>query len=305
MSRMQVQMLPDGKRLHLQDGPIDLIVGADGDPVHVARAYDVAQIRFSTILDELCSELFLLRQPTNVMPDGQVAARMWRATADLARTTFLTPMAAVAGSVAEEVLYAMVTVAEVERAHVNNGGDIAIHLGPWTDYDIGLVDRPENPSLFSKAHIDWTDAVRGIATSGWRGRSFSFGIADAVTVLAVTAGVADAAATLIANAVDLPGHPAILRVPAIEIQPDNDLGNRLVTRDVGELTPNEIAEALDRGVAFASGLVANGTIIACAIHLAGETRTVGDVLIDQPRRLSSDARREGQEIPRLGRGRLP
>jgi ApbE superfamily uncharacterized protein (UPF0280 family) len=302
---MQVQMLPDGKRLHLQDGPIDLIVGADGDPAHVARAFDVAQIRFSTILDELCSELFLLRQSTNVMPDGQVAARMWRATADLARTTFLTPMAAVAGSVAEEVLYAMVTVSDLERAHVNNGGDIAIHLGPWTDYDIGLVDRPDNPSLFSKAHIDWTDAVRGIATSGWRGRSFSLGIADAVTVLSVTAGVADAAATLIANAVDLPGHPAILRVPANEIQPDNDLGGRLVTRGVGELTPNEIAEALDRGVAFAKGLVANGTIIACAIHLAGETRTVGDVLIDQPRRLSSNARREGQEIPRLGRGRIP
>ena len=51
--------------------------------------------------------------------------------------------------------------------------------------------------------------MRGIATSGWRGRSFSLGIADAVTVLAATAAEADAAATVIANAVDLPGHPAI------------------------------------------------------------------------------------------------
>ena len=210
MTRMQERMLPDGKRLHLQDGPIDLIVGADGEAEQVARAYDVARIRFSTILDELCTELPLLRQPTRVAARRcQVARRMWRATADLARETFITPMAAVAGAVAEEVLYAMVTVATLERAHVNNGGDIAIHLGPWTDYDVGLVDRPENPSLFTRAHIDWTDAVRGIATSGWRGRSFSLGIADAVTVLAVTASVADAAATLIANAVDLPGHPAI------------------------------------------------------------------------------------------------
>ncbi len=301
MTRMQAQMLPDGKRLHLQDGPIDLIVGADGDPEHVTRAYEVAQIRFSTILDELCTELFLLRQPTDRLPDGQVARRMWRATADLAQTTFLTPMAAVAGSVAEEILYAMITVSTLDRAHVNNGGDIAIHLGPWTDYDIGLVDRPDRPSLFSKAHIDWTDAVRGIATSGWRGRSFSLGIADAVTVLAATASVADAAATLVANAVDLPGHPAILRIPANEILPDSDLRDRLVTRDVGELTPNEIAAALDRGVAYAQTLVANGTIIACALHLCGETRVVGDVLIDQPRRIGGNhARRKGEEIPRLG-----
>ena len=305
MARMQERMLQDGKRLHLQDGPIDLIIGADGNPEHVARAFDVARIRFSTVLDELCSELPLLRQPARFQPEGQVARRMWRATVDLARDNFITPMAAVAGSVAEEVLYAMVTVAAVERAHVNNGGDIAIHLGPWTDYDVGLVDRPDNPSLFSRAHIDWTDAVRGIATSGWRGRSFSLGIADAVTVLAVTASAADAAATLIANAVDLPGHPAIFRVPAYEIQPDSDLGKRPVTRDVGPLSPNEIAEALDRGAAFAQGLLANATIIACALHLAGETRTVGDVLIDQPRRLSSNAGREGQKIPRLRGRHLP
>jgi uncharacterized protein len=297
---MQVSMLPDGRRLHLSDGPIDLIIGADGEPDQIARAYEVAQIRFSTILDELCTELVHLRQPTEYMPEGAVARRMWRATADLAKSTFITPMAAVAGSVAEEILYAMVTVASLQRAHVNNGGDIAIHLGPWRDYNIGLVDRPDNPSLFTRAHIDWTDAVRGIATSGWRGRSFSLGIADAVTALAANASTADAAATLIANAVDLPDHPAITRVPAQLIQPDNDLGHRLVTRGVGDLSQEDIAEALDRGVACAWDLIANGTIIACALHLSGETRTVGDVLIDQPRRLSEHATGQAEKISRLG-----
>ena len=87
-------------------------------------------------------------------------------------------------------------------------------------------------------HAD--DPVRGIATSGRHGRSFSLGIADAVTVLAKTAAQADAAATVIANAVDLPGHPAILRRPACELQPDSDLGDRLVTRDVGALSEQEI-----------------------------------------------------------------
>ena len=95
--------------------------------------------------------------------------------------------------------------------------------------------------------IDADDLVRGIATSGRHGRSFSRGIADAVTVLAKTAAQADAAATIIANAVDLPGHPAILRMPANELQPDSDLGCRLVTRDVGALTEQEIEEALEAG----------------------------------------------------------
>ena len=101
---------------------------------------------------------------------------------------------------------------------------------------------------------------------------------------------------LIANAVDLPGHPAVTRVPAREIQPDNDLGERLVTRGVGPLTANEIAAALDAGVALAQRLVGEGRITAAALHLAGETRTVGQGL----GRL--DAGREGEEVPRLGGG---
>jgi ApbE superfamily uncharacterized protein (UPF0280 family) len=199
----------------------------------------------------------------------------------------------------------MVTVAALDRAHVNNGGDIALHLGPWTRYEVGLVDRPEQPSLVSRALVDWTDPVRGIATSGWRGRSFSLGIADAVTVLAATASGADAAATLIANAVDLPGHPAVTRVPADELQPDSDLGARPVTRAVGALAAGEIAEALDRGAAFAQVLEADRTIVACALHLAGQTRIVGGIGTDRLGRHGEDAGGDGQEIPRVGGGNLP
>ncbi|MBI2720425.1 MAG: UPF0280 family protein [Rhizobiales bacterium] len=288
MNRLQVAMLPGGRRMHLHDGPIDLIVGADGPEAEVARAYEAARVRFSTILDELCTELPLLRAPTDILPQGSVARRMWRATYDLSRHTFITPMAAVAGAVAEEVLYAMVTVAEVERAHVNDGGDIAIHLTPWQEYRVGVVDRPDEPCLFTHALIHWTDPVRGIATSGWRGRSFSFGIADAVTVLAATASGADAAATLIANAVDLPGHPAVTRVAASDIQPDSDLGARLVTRAVGPLTPAEIAAALEHGVAAAEAMIESEFVIACALHLAGETRTVGQVPLGPEQRLSAN-----------------
>ena len=285
MSRMQARMLPDGRRLHLSDGPIDLIVGADGDANEVQRALDVARIRCSTVLDELCTELPLLRQPAERLPEGAVARRMWRATIGFATETFITPMAAVAGAVAEEILYAMVTAASLDRAHVNNGGDIALHLGPWQSYRIGLVDRPDNPSLFSRAQIRWNDGVRGIATSGWRGRSLSFGIADSVTVLAANASTADAAATLIANAVDLPGHPVVTRVKAVDLQPDSDLGQRLVTRGVGPLNPDDIDLALSRGMELACAMTARQTIMACALHLAGQTRTVGEVPVELRRSL--------------------
>src|SRR5437764_6324531 len=104
------------------------------------------------------------------------------------------------------------------------------------------------------------DPIRGVATSGRHGRSFSLGIADAVTVLARTASQADAAATIVANAVDLPSHPAITRVPASDLQPDSDLGARLVTREVGILSESEIACALESGAVQARHLLEAGLI---------------------------------------------
>jgi ApbE superfamily uncharacterized protein (UPF0280 family) len=168
----------------------------------------------------------------------------------------------------------MTSAATLSRAYVNNGGDIALHLAPGEHFVVGMVERPERPSLFGTATLDSIQPVRGIATSGWRGRSFSLGIADAVTVLADDAALADAAATVIANAVDLPGHPNILRVPARSLAPDSDLGDQFVTQGVGELLPAEIESALDRGVVVARGLLADGLIRSAALHLLGETRIV-------------------------------
>jgi len=275
MTRHQAHLLPDGKRLHLQDGPIDLVIEACAQAGAVADAYRAAEIRFATILDELCGELSLLRQATAVRPEGVTARRMWQATLPFAQDRFITPMAAVAGSVAEEILGAMTAAADLTRAYVNNGGDIALHLAPGASFKIGLIDRPDQPSLFGYAEVKEQDKVRGIATSGWRGRSFSLGIADAVTVLAESSSSADAAATIIANDVDLPAHPAITRLPACEIQPDNDLGARKVTRRVGPLRGDEVDQALRNGGKTARSLLEKGLIIAAALHLNGETHSVG------------------------------
>ncbi len=273
----QRSRLPDG-RLHLHDGPIDLIVEAFGERSDVEKAYSAAWRRFATVLDELCGELPLLRArvtPTSARPAGIVARRMTDAVAPLCVQRFITPMAAVAGAVAEEVLSAMTAAAPLRRAYVNNGGDIALHLLPDESFVIGMVDQPDLPSLIGSAKISGHDTVRGVATSGWRGRSFSLGIADAVTVLARSAAAADAAATLVANAVDLPGHPAIARAPANSRDPQSDLGELLVTVGVGKLSEHEIDEALTAGLEEAERLRRAGVLEAAALQLRGQTLLCG------------------------------
>jgi uncharacterized protein len=273
----QISLLADGKRLHLQDGPIDLIIGADGSEINSRAARRAAARRFTGLLDELCEELPLLRQPADPHScplRGRIARRMHAAVAPFAAEHFITPMAAVAGSVAEEILGAMIDEAPLDRAYVNNGGDIALHLVNDEQFTVGLLDRPDRFGVMRTMVVEACDPTRGVATSGCHGRSFSLGIADAVTVLARTAAGADAAATIIANAVDLPGHPGIVRVPAQDLQPDSDLGARLVTRNVGRLEQFEIAAALDAGAAKARALLATGLIEAAALTLQGEMRVI-------------------------------
>ncbi|GAC1510493.1 MAG: UPF0280 family protein [Terriglobales bacterium] len=270
--RAQVRLLPDGRRLHLADGPIDIVLQAFGAEDQIQLAYRAAADRFMTVLDELCGELPLLRQqarPGCREPNGIIARRMLAAVMPYAQQNFITPMAAVAGAVAEEILLAMTSSANLLRAYVNDGGDIALHIGAGENLVVGMVERPDRPSLFGKMALDSDQPVRGIATSGWRGRSFSLGIADAVTVLAKTASMADAAATIVANAVDIPGHPNVSRVAARELAPDSDLGNILVTTAVGELTSAEVDQALRRGANCAQSLIAAQLISAAAINLQG------------------------------------
>lgn len=258
----QIGWLPDGERLHLHHGPIDIIFAADGPDRD--RAFLQAANRFDTLLDSLVGELHALRRPLDRHAfRDPVARRMAAAVAPF--DGFVTPMAAVAGAVADELLEAACQSCRLFKAYMNNGGDIAFHIagdavfraaGPAGDIELG-ADAPS----------------RGVATSGWQGRSHSLGIADAVTVAARTAATADVAATLIANAVDLPGHPAIARTPASDLSPDSDLGDQPVTTEVGPLTEDEITTALDRGLALAERFRAAGLIDDAALALRGAVRT--------------------------------
>lgn len=282
MNGSQAHWLADGRRLHLNHGPIDLIVEAFGAADECRAAYTQAVARFQTVLNRLVAELPELRRPASLKPRAfadPTARRMEAAVVPLSER-FITPMAAVAGSVADEMLAALLAGRRLERAYVNNGGDSAIHLGKGQSMTLAIAGSGHG--LADRITIRAEDGVRGVATSGWRGRSFSLGIADAVTVLARSGAEADAAATLIANAVDLPGHPAIHRVPARDLAPDTDLGDRPVTQDVGALASGEVARALDNGLAVAEDFRRRGLIAASALFLAGETRISGSVALAAP-----------------------
>jgi len=222
-------------------------------------------------------------------------------------SVYITPMAAVAGAVAQELIGAYARDG-VRRAWINNGGDIALHLAHGESVNIGVVSDisqhapfglpqhapfglphhapfglslskpPSTRSVRTDAHdldgsftVDASMPVRGIATSGWRGRSFSLGIADSVTVLAKTAAMADAAATIVANAVDL-DDPRIVRRPANELKDDSDLGDLLVTVDVPMLPADAVQAALERGRRRADDLRRDGLIhsalLVCQQHAA-------------------------------------
>jgi uncharacterized protein len=285
MAPAQRLALPGG-RWHFQHGPIDIVISAEGVPAALQAAHDAAWARFQPLLGELVAELPHLRQPVDPSADnplqGEVARRMWAACAPLhaAAQRFITPMAAVAGAVAQTLITAYQRPG-VHRAWVNNGGDIALHLGVGASARVGLVAdlsrfdaealaRTATGTLRTDAAftLHHTDPVRGVATSGWRGRSLSRGIADSVTVLAADAARADAAATVIANAVDV-DDARIRRLPANDVRDDSDLGERLVTVDVPTLPAERVQDALRQGMAVARALQQAGSVHAALLVCQG------------------------------------
>jgi hypothetical protein len=276
MSWQATRQSLDAGREHWQFGPIDLVLQAWGDVSAVARARGAAWERFQSILPELVAELAVLRSAVDVAAQarGAVAQRMLSACRPHA-AQFITPMAAVAGAVADEICAYFAAEPGIRRAYVNNGGDIALHLREGESLTIGVIDHPQTPKQVGDVVITSGMPVRGVATSGWRGRSFSLGIADSVTVLAASAAAADAAATMIANAVNL-DHPGIVRAPANTLKDDSDLGARLVTVDVPALPQADIARTLERGMAVAQACRSRGLIDSALLLLQGEVRHVSD-----------------------------
>jgi len=283
------RILSDG-RYHFQDGPIDLIIGADGRKAILNKCIEDCWRRFSGVLPALMQDLHVLKQEVarevgEPILACSVSQAMWRACARHDVAERLTPMAAVAGSVADDLITCFHQEG-IARAFINNGGDIAFHLALDAQYVIGLHADPtrlaDPAALAARAAsllVSGTSPIRGVATSGWRGRSFSFGIADAVTILAKSAAIADAAATVVGNAVNVEA-PCIERKAADTLKDNADLGSRLVTTQVGKLTPVEVDAALQAGCERAKRLMDQNIIFGAVIQLQGSTRHVGNVVFD-------------------------
>ena len=273
----------DGKRLYLKHGPIELVIEAEGVALQDRKAAHLAaHAAFQTILPELCGELTLLRSvldPKRAIPESVVGKAMHQAILPFAGTSFVTPMIAVAGSVADHVLQAMLSAANLSKAFVNNGGDIAFYLSDDETFELGICSDISSGTIHKGVTLCAADKIGGVATSGWKGRSHSLGIADAVTVFAENAAIADCAATLIANAVDVPNAPQIIRQPANARSPDSDLGERLVTVGVGPLKQFDIELALGRGVDVAQNYLDSGLIVSAYLSLQDRHRivTMGEV----------------------------
>ena len=254
--------IEEDNRLFLQHGPINIVLEAFG--IDKNLAYRNVKKYFETILDELVLDLELLKKEVvlNRKFNNKISQSMQDATERFA-PTFITPMAAVAGSIADNILRVLINDTNLEKAYVNNGGDVSFYLN---ENQIIKSSLAAIPNII--AEIKYKDKSRGIATSGWRGKSFSRGIADSVTVLAKNAALADAAATMIGNAVDIYNHPKIKKRPANEMYEDSDLKNLLITIEVGILTKVEIKEALKNGYQTALQYIQKDLINSALIQLS-------------------------------------
>lgn len=269
---LQASLFGAGQRLHIHHGPTDLVIDADG-PDRL-RLFEAAVESMADVLSALADELAHLREPWQAgrRPAGQVARRMHDACT-VANGRFITPMAAVAGAIADHVLAAMMAsrhAATATRISVNNGGDIAFWTADGAVTRAGIAG-PQAGVITLHGPTGW----RGMASSGQGGRSLSPGIADSVTVLADCAATADAAATVIAGAVDCPQAAGIERLPACEIDPESDLGARAVTVAVPQLHPTQIRAALAAGQDLAAQMMTGGRIAGAVLELQGEMAVVG------------------------------
>ncbi len=181
--------------------------------------------------------------------------------------TALTPMAAVAGTIADGVVDFLFSRG-MTKVIVNNGGDIAVRLMAPNSVRVGLREDVETEVISRvislMASSESARASYGIATSGLGGRSLTCGIASAATVIAKTASLADAAATAVANA-SFVDHPGVVRQPAETIDPQTDIPGIPVTVQVRGLDPETRMEAISRSLALAERMVKQGTILGAMV----------------------------------------
>ena len=181
----------------------------------------------------------------------------------------LTPLAAVAGTISDLVADRLFSQG-MSKVIVNNGGDIAIRMMPEEGVKVGVRLDVSTPRISHYLEIQGSMGIGGVTTSGFGGRSFTKGVAQAVVALGSTASLADAASTSLANATQTNSLQVEMTM-ADEIYPDTDLTGEMVTQALGELTPQEIEDALSHGMAKAQRYIDMGVILGAVICVQERT----------------------------------
>ena len=252
-------------------GPMRLVISSFVGGI-AQREMNVRAARASVgFLERVASAQERLRRPWNDPPGDlcEPLARKMAQSAAAVGDPELTPMAAVAGTIADAVADYLLDRG-MTKVVVSNGGDVAVRLRGTHTVRVGLrtdLRRDDCPLvlLLDSSRTSW-----GIATSGLGGRSLTRGIASAATVVAKDASTADAAATAVANTsfVDAPG---VIRRPAEDIDPLTDIAGLPVTVEVGALDEATAREGVARALARASGLVETGVILGACVAVDGRT----------------------------------
>lgn len=250
----------------LDFGPTQMTISVFGNGAGIGVAREAA-LYAASLVGDLAAVKQTAALPQNRLGDTAGLPEVLRqmvAAVKASGDAELTPMAAVAGTVAD-LTADWLAAKGIPKVIVNNGGDIAIRLAAGESAAVGVA-----PGLgLAHTHVLEVaagDGVGGVATSGLGGRSFTKGIATAAVAVAGRAALADACATSIGNATYAP-HPAIRMAPAEEIDPLTDIAGHLVVREVGPLPPGIIQAALTGGWRRAETLRCLGVIKGAAVFI--------------------------------------
>jgi hypothetical protein len=265
-----IHLLPGGSVM-VECGPMRLVidarVGKVPQPQQAVRAADEA-VRFLEAVAR--SRPFLGRDYRRLMPHitDPLALKMV-ASVKAVGDQDLTPMAAVAGTIADAVADFLFERG-MTRVLVDNGGDVAIRCGDGEPVAVGIRPNVGNKNITHAVVLGPGRTAWGVATSGFGGRSLTRGVVDAATIVAADTSLADAAATAVANA-SYVTHSAVARKPAEEIDLFTDIAGLQVTDKVGRLPDSTRQEALDRSIRRAEKLIQRKIIFGAFVCVQGKT----------------------------------
>lgn len=265
--------LSDGRVL-LDHGPMTLSISAMKDGAPVTAAAEAGAEEGLRAFEELLPYLPQAKSYIPLLEDFDLAnapnvLRKMTSSVRLLKDPTFTPMAAVAGSFSDVIREKIVLSNSADYVIVNNGGDISFDIAdPKRALTVGVISDIATGQITHRLVIPGGSGIHGIATSGYGGRSLSRGIASAVTVIADTCALADAAATDIANHTFIES-PAVHTCLAEQIDYDTDIAGLTVVEEIGPLSRDETLRAIEHGYDRAKTLCDSGMIRGAVLFVRG------------------------------------